>query len=416
MSWGESLGKVWTSVSKHGLTTGLQDALARWSRGRLRVPQDVMGDLGWILGPDHPATRQAPASGPLKINWIVQNIGGATGSGGLFNIFRTIQHMEKWGHQHRIYMVETMVGRSATSAKRANELARKHYFPIQAEIEEFTGEVADSDTLVATSWSTAYTARRLGNTARKFYFVQDLEYLFYPEGSLCEFAKRTYRWGFYGVTAGQWIADVLCREFGMECSAFGFSYDRGTYSATGSRRFPEGKKRVLCYARARERRGFELGVLALSLVAKKMPDTEFVLVGFSPRSIRLPFPAVLPGMLPASELAALYRSCSVALVISHTNLSLLPLELMACGCAVVSNSGPNVEWLLTDDIAQLANPTPETLADAVLTLFDNDQLRARKAEAGLALAQRTDWICEARTIESAFYRGLNVPSPDKHHA
>jgi glycosyltransferase involved in cell wall biosynthesis len=412
MRWRESvLGKVWTSVSNYGLLAGLQDAVARWGRNWLRIPQNVMSDYGWAVGEHHPAALKAPNSGPLKINWLIPNVGGKW-NGGLFNIFRTIYHSEEWGHKHHVYVI----GRTTMSGARATELVREYYFPIKAEVEEFTGEVADSDALVASTWETAYAARTLGNTARKFYFVQDLEFLFYPEGSLCELAKQTYRWDFYGITAGQWIADVLHREFGMECSAFGFSYDRGTYSPNGGRRFPDAKKRVLFYARAAtERRGFELGVLALSLVAKKMPDTEFVLVGFPPRSIQLPFVAVLPGMLDASELPALYRSCGIALVLSHTNLSLLPLELMACGCAVVSNSGPNVEWLLTDDTAQLASPTPEALADAILVLLSNEELRVKKAAAGLALAERTDWISEIKTVESAFYRGLNVRCPDKHN-
>jgi O-antigen biosynthesis protein len=413
MRWRESVfGKVWALVSNYGLLAGLQDAVARWGRDWLRIPQNVLSDYGWTVGDHQPETLKAPDSGPLKINWLIQSVDGK-GSGGLFNIFRTIYHLEWQGHKQRIYMT----GRTAMSGARATELARKVYFPIKTQIEVFTGEVADSDALVASSWVTAYAARTLGNTARKFYFVQDLEYLFYPEGSLCEFAKQTYRWDFYGITAGQWIADVLHREFGMECSVFGFSYDRGTYSPNGSRHLPDGKKRVLFYARATtERRGFELGVLALSLVAKKMPDAEFVLVGFPPRSVQLPFPAVLPGTLGASELSALYRSCGIALVLSHTNLSLLPLELMACGCAVVSNSGPNVEWLLTDDTAQLASPTPEALADAILALLCNEQLRAQKAAAGLALAKGTDWISEIKKVESAFYRGLNVPCPDKHDA
>lgn len=370
-----------------------------------------MRDYAWVLSQDRPATLRAPRGGPLEINWVVPHVG--EGSGGLFNIFRTIYHLENESHRQRVYMV----GKTASSGAQVTELVRKYYFPIKTNVEIFTGEVADSDALVATNWVTAYAARSLGNTARKFYFVQDLEHLFYAEGSLCEFAKRTYRLGFYGITAGRWIAEVLHSEFGMECSAFGFSYDREIYSPNGSRRFPDGKKRVLFYARpSSERRGFELGILALSLVAKKKPDTEFVLVGFPPRSIQLPFPAVLPGILVASELPALYRSCGIALVLSHTNISLLPLELMACGCAVVSNSGPNVEWLLTDHTAQLASPTPEALADAVLALLENEQLLGRKAEAGLAFAQRTDWVSEIKTIEAAFYRGLMVPSQAKHYA
>jgi glycosyltransferase involved in cell wall biosynthesis len=108
------------------------------------------------------------------------------------------------------------------------------------------------------------------------------------------------------------------------------------------------------------------------------------------------------------ELGALYRSCDVALVLSHTNVSLLPLELMACGCAVVSNSGPNVEWLLTEETAQLADASPGALADAVLALLRDDELRARRAAAGLAFAEQTDWGAEIKRIESAFYRGLDI--------
>jgi glycosyltransferase involved in cell wall biosynthesis len=409
MNWRHSrLGRVWSSVSNYGLSAGLQDALARWSRQRLGIAQDVLGDYSWALNEDRPATLRAPATGPLKINWLVPNVSKA--SGGLLTLTRAIYHLERWGHQHRIYLV----GRTTLSGTQATELVRKYYFPIKAEVELFSGAVADSDALVATLWRTAYAARALGNTARKFYFVNDLEHLFYPEGSLCEFARQTYRWGFHGIAVGQWIADVLHSEFGMECSAFGFSYDRGIYSPNGSRRLPDAKKRVLFYARATsERRGFELGVLALSLVAKKMPDTEFVLLGFPPRSIQLPFAAILPGTLTIPELAALYRSCNVALVLSLTNLSLLPLELMACGCAVVSNSGPNVEWLLSDETTQLASPTPEALADAILALLSNEQLRSRKAAAGLAFAEGTNWTSEIKAIEAAFYRGLNVPFPDK---
>jgi glycosyltransferase involved in cell wall biosynthesis len=298
------------------------------------------------------------------------------------------------------------------SAEVETELARKYYFPIRSRLEIFSGKTADSDALIATDWASAYTARSLGNTARKFYFVQDLEYLFYPEGSFSEFAKETYRWGFHGLTLGNWIAQVLESQFRMECSPFGFSYDREVYSADGDRRFRDNKRRVVFYARPNtDRRGFELGLLALSLVAREMPAVEFVLVGFSPTSMQLPFRALVPGILTPLELAALYRSCTVALVLSHTNLSLLPLELMACGCPVVSNTGPNVEWLLKEDATQLAAPTPHALADALALMLTDDQLRARKAAAGRSLAERTDWTASIRTIESELYRALNISIP-----
>lgn len=405
MSWRDRpLGRVWTSVSRYGVRAGLEDSLARWARQRFRAVPDIMEDYPWVLNQDCPATGSAPESGPLKINWLIPFV--AEASGGLLGIFRAIYQLERWGHQHRIYVV----GRSPLNAAESTTLVRERYFPIKSRIEMFTGQVADSDALVATFWGSAYAARRLPNTAGKFYFVQDLEHLFFPPGSRAEFVKETYRWGFYGITLGKWISDVLTREFGMQSSAFVFSYDREIYSPEGPNRPLNGKKRVVFYARpTTERRGFELGVLALSLVEKKMPDVELVLVGFSPGGIQLPFRAVLPGVISPSELAVWYRSCDVALVLSFTNLSLLPLELMACGCVLVSNSGVNVEWLLKDETTSLAEPTPQALANAVLELLQNDGLRRRKSIAGLAFAQTTDWTTEIKKIEAAFYRGLNLP-------
>jgi glycosyltransferase involved in cell wall biosynthesis len=172
----------------------------------------------------------------------------------------------------------------------------------------------------------------------------------------------------------------------------------------------------LFYARPEtERRGFELGILALSLVANKLPDVEFVLVGFPPQSIRLPFPAVFPGVLPLSELGALYRSCDVALVLSHTNLSLLPLELMACGCAIVSNRGPNTEWLLTDSTAQLANADPRSLASAVIEILETDSLRLQKVKAALDFVQSTDWTKENKAIEAALFAQIRNPHQQTQH-
>jgi glycosyltransferase involved in cell wall biosynthesis len=199
----------------------------------------------------------------------------------------------------------------------------------------------------------------------------------------------------------------------MKCVPFGFSYDRDKYETTGDRLLTSQKKRVLFYARPEtERRGFELGALALSLVAAKLPEVEFVMVGFSPGSLKFPFPVLYPGVLPVDSLGALYRSCDVALVLSHTNLSLLPLELMACGCAVVSNLGPNTEWLLTDQISRLARPDPRSLADAIVEILVSDELRLRLVEGALAFVKSTDWTKETRTIESA----LLAPQRDPEYS
>ena len=411
MSLGVSrFGRLCTLISKYGVSAGLQNAVAQWARSRLSTPHDVVGEYGWILSEDRPAELPPPKHGPLRINWIVPSV--AKGSGGLANIFRAIYHLEQWGHTNRVYTI----GKWATGGKGIRDFVRTSYFPIEASIETFSDQIADSDALVATNWMTAYAVRSAGNTARKFYFVQDLEHLFHAQGSFAEFAKATYRWGFQGITLGNWNAEVLESEFGMPCAPFGFSYDKEIYSCKGDLRRSGRGNRVLFYARPNtERRGFELGVLALSLVAKKRPDIEFVLVGFPPRRIRFPFSSILPGVVSPAELAAWYRKCDAALVLSHTNLSMLPLELMACGCAVVSNTGRNVEWLLDEEVSQLAQPDPQSLAAAMLQLLEDERLRVKKVSAGRAFAEQTDWVSEIRKIEAAFYQGLNRSLDDDQY-
>jgi O-antigen biosynthesis protein len=381
-------------------------AVARRLARYVAVPGNPVTEYRWVLNPDRPAHLASRKSQSLRINWIVPGIGPALG--GWFNIIRAIKQFEEWGHENRLYVLGGIPG----SAEHAKELINKSYFVTNAEIhplvEPISDAVKDSDALIATSWPTAYAARAIANTARKYYFIQDLEYMFYAPGSLHTFAQNTYKFGFRGITAGSWIADVLKSDFNMQCTPFGFSYDREAYSRVGERMLASGKKRVLFYARPEtERRGFELGILTLSQVAKLLPDVEFVLAGFPHDSLDVPFKVVLPGVLSLSRLGALYRSCDVALVLSHTNLSLLPLELMACGCVVVSNSGPNTEWLLNHKNSRLAGPDPVSLAEAVIAILQNEEERKRLAEDAFAFADSTHWVKEIRVIESALNAGFD---------
>jgi len=218
-------------------------------------------------------------------------------------------------------------------------------------------------------------------------------------------AMDTYRWGFFGITGGDWIASVLSKEFGMQCLPFHFWYDPELYHPIPSA--PSLKKRILFYARPRTpRRGFELGLLTLALVAKQVPGVEFILAGMTAGELNLPFQATFPGVLPVQQLPALYSSVTAALVLSHTNLSLLPIELMACGCPVVSNNGPNVTWLLSDGNSRLADPVPERLAEEIVNLLENDNLRQHYVEAGLKFAGNSDRSTEIEKIERAFLTGL----------
>jgi O-antigen biosynthesis protein len=393
------LKKALTLARRKGLLKGFRESLGHWAADRFRISADVFEDLSFVYGEDHPANLPFRNSELLTIHWVIPQF--ALGSGGHHNIFSTIAELEQKGHRNRIYLVDGGV----EDARLSTEIMRRYYASIQCEIEPFSRTMPDSDALVATSWETAYRVRTVGNTSKKFYFVQDLEYQFFAEGSMRELAMDTYRWGFFGITGGDWIASVLSSEFGMKCLPFHFWFDPALYRPVPAAATL--KKRVLFYARPRTaRRGFELGLLTLALVAKRVPDVEFVLVGMTAGELNVPFQAIFPGVLPVQQLPALYSSVTAALVLSHTNLSLLPIELMACGCPVVSNRGPNVSWLLSEQNCRLADPVPERLADEIVSLLENDTMRNGYVTAGLQFAAASDRTREIEKIERAFLTGL----------
>ncbi len=110
------------------------------------------------------------------------------------------------------------------------------------------------------------------------------------------------------------------------------------------------------------RRGFELGMLALELFAADHPEIEIHVIGQHVQARGVPFAFTDHGHLPVDELAALYNRCRAGLVLSLTNLSLLPAELLAAGCIPVMNDGENTRASCDSELARFAQPEPLALA------------------------------------------------------
>lgn len=332
---------------------------------------------------------------PTTINWFIPPVG--KGSGGHLNIFRFIKNLEDLGYENRIIIVGEPQPSSAAVAK--NEI-ETWFFPLKAAV--YVGTNDDTPAAyfaMATSWPTAYHVRRFRTCIQKCYFVQDYEPWFYPAGTDALLAEDTYRFGFFGFTAGSWLADKLQDEYGMCTYASGFSYDRNLYRPMPEVRRQDGFRRVLFYARPpTARRAFELGMLVLREVCQQMPEVRVVLAGWDVSDYEIPFPCEHAGLIELVDLAKLYGQCDAALVLSCSNLSLLPLELMACGVPVVSNRAPYTQWILTEENARLAEPNIEALAQAVIEVIESPVLADKLRAAGLALAEQTCWEQEAKGL------------------
>lgn len=386
--------------AKLGLRGALRHA-SRWLLCRLRTLDGVSGILGKrdiiaghsFIEPNPFGEVYDPARhGQRTMNWVIPDFG--IGSGGHLNIFRLILQLERHGFHCRVVILRPCQQSSAEAARQA---IRRHFFPIAAEVSIGAETLKPAWATLATSWHTAYPVRDFRGSARKFYFVQDFEPYFFAHGSEYHFAEQTYRFGFHAITAGGWLAGKLAREYGLATHAYGFSYDHALYSPK-PRRDPS-QRQIFFYARpVTARRGFELGMLVLNEVSRRLPDVRMLLAGWNVADHRIPFPHTNAGMVALDQLADLYSQCDLALVISFTNLSLLPLELMACGCPVVSNTGANVEWLLDDSNAALAEPTVEALSGALVDLLEHPERLARLRQAALAFARATSWEREGERL------------------
>lgn len=292
----------------------------------------------------------------LNIAWVTQPIG--PGGGGHTTISRFVKYLQGQGHRVRFYLY--LNNTVDQSSKEAEEIFAKSY-GIDVEVKPIA-EFEDEDVVFATSWDTAYAVFNIQSSqVHKFYFVQDFEPVFYGLGSRYKLAEATYKFGFYGVTAGRWLPEKI-KEYGMQSDYFDFGADLDIYRP---KKAIQKKKKIAFYARAHtERRGFELGVMALKIFKDQHPDYEIEFFGQDMSAYDIPFEFTDRGILTKEELAKVYHESVACLVLSLTNVSLLPLELLVAGCVPVMNDGENNTMVLgdNDDIAY-APAYPVSLAE-----------------------------------------------------
>lgn len=382
----------WKSYGTVALLIKLLQSIQDGKLKNIGSNTEVLSTYSFTLHQKYGNEAPPPAKKTIRINWIIPPFG--FGSGGHLNIFRFINFLEKKGFDCRVVIVGSPAPQTAEIAKRQ---INDWFFELQGNVYIGMDNAPPCDICMATSWQTAYFARNFLSTINYCYFVQDFEPYFYAKGSEYALAEATYQFGFKGITAGSWLAEKLAKNYGMNTNWVGFSYDRKLYSP--GLRLPTNGRKVFFYARPpTQRRGFELGVLALTELTRRLPDITVVFAGWDTSAYNLPFRHQNSGVLSLDSLADLYRQCDVALVLSFTNLSLLPLELMACGVPVVSNTGKNNEWLLNNENSKLADPSVHGLAQALYEVLTDIELQKKLSENGLRTANQTDWDTEGEKM------------------
>jgi len=338
-----------------------------------------IADAGWVL----PPTLAAEPGERLTIAWVSAPPG--PGSGGHTTMFRMIAALEKAGHRCILYLRD----RHGWALEQHERRIRAWWPWVDAEVRDAAQGIEDAHGIFATAWETAYPVLVSPARGQRFYLVQDFEPAFYPAGSEYLLAEATYRFGFHGVTAGRWLAPMLEREYGMPADPFDFGRDL-SYALDPSVS-PEQRNRICFYSRpGTPRRAYELAVLALELFAKRHPEVEIHFYGLE--GTRLPFAVTNHGLQTPEQLNDLYNRSVAGLVLSATNVSLVPHEMLAAGCIPVVNDAEHNRVVLDNEHVAYAPASPFELARKLSEVVERPAAeRAAAAQAAAASVQNASW-------------------------
>jgi glycosyltransferase involved in cell wall biosynthesis len=354
------------------------------------------------------AARAGGRDDALRVALVIPQF--RRGSGGHKTIADLVRGLEARGHAIELLLVDEEARHAGADDASLQALFIDFFGPVRAAVRRLDAATfAGADVVVATGWQTVPAVLRLPGAAARAYLVQDHEPEFYPTSIERTWAEWSYGQGLHAICASPWLARLVRDTYNSTASAFDLGVDHATYGvAEGVERRDD---RVLFYARpTTPRRAVPLGVLALEELHRRRPGVDVALFGEA-GAIDAPFPHRNLGVLAPAALAREYGRATAGVVLSLTNPSLVPTEMLACGLPVVDLAVPSmVQTFGADGPLELVAPDPLALCAAIGRLLDDAALRARRSHDGLALAARRTWDRAAAQVEEGLHEALGAPS------
>ena len=335
-----------------------------------------------------------------KIGWLCTP--PSPGAGGHTTFFRMVRGMEERGHQCTILVYNRHDG----AFERHRDVIRRCWPDLTADIQQMPAHLDGFDACVASSWETAHVlAARMPKKQGPvpYYFIQDYEPYFHPRGSLYALAEDSYRFGFNHLALGPMVAETLRLEIGADAEVVPFGSDLGNYRRTNT----GPRNGVVFFAKpGAERRGYDMGRLALQEFHRLQPDQEIHIYGS--RATGWGIPLTQHGMLAPAELNGLYNRTVAGLALSFTNITLVAGELLAAGNIPVLNDHKFSRAVMTNPEAVWAAASPTSLATALSAVVTDPASAERSARA--AACRGTSWSETQDRVALLLTRGQTVRS------
>lgn len=354
--------------------------------------------------------------GPIdirRVTWFIPDFFNPY-YGGIYTILRFADYLK---NVHEIEQEFALVG--SLPENRIGDLIGEAFPALKesgvtklSDVDDFSG-LNQTDAAVATLWNTAYSVLRFNQTRRKFYFIQDLESLFYPAGTIQAQVEATYRFGFYGLANTPTLKKIYETEFQGKAESFTPCVDTRVFYPVHEGKGDRRSYRLFFYGRPdHPRNGFEMGIEVLRKLKRRMGDEiEIVAAGanWNPADYSLIGIVTNLGVLTLKKTADLYRTCDAGFVLMFTrHPSYIPFELMASGSLVITNWNPFTTWFLKDEVnCLLAFPGVTNITERIEFGLRNSELREKIVATALKQIEDSfsDWTVEFEKL----YQFMRAP-------
>lgn len=272
----------------------------------------------------------------------------------------------------------------------------RSWFPLDKRVKEVFAfslnyrHVPKSDIYIATSPYTAMYVREYPvESSRKFYLIQDYE----KWGNLTdEMLRNTYHYDLQKIVISTWLRDIMKEEkvnYTLIPNGFDFEYFKLEIPIQEKNKF-----KVSMLYHEMERKGCKYGIEALTYVKEKFPSLQVEIFGTPNR------PELLPEWFHYTQCPNkekhnyIYNDCAIYIGCSIIEgWGLTVGEAMICGAAVACTDNLGYREMAKDEETALLSPIKDSkaLANNIIRLIENDELRFRIAENGHKFIKKFSW-------------------------
>jgi hypothetical protein len=261
--------------------------------------------------------------------------------------------------------------------------------------------IPNADIILAVDWTTAEWVNRCGpERGLKFYLIQGYEVWLAPPDRV----EATWCMPLHKVVVSSWLKELVTEKSGHPVHGPILNGVNLNQFYVKHKPFST-KKRIGMLYHQNPIKGVQDGLTAFERARTVYPDIQLVMFGSRKPKSGLPDDVEFYENPPQHKLREIYGSCDIWLFPSRMEgCPLVPMEAMACQCALVATSvGAVPEYTVPGTTALVSPPRdPEALACNLIRLLADEGELNRIARAGYEYIQQFTWERSARQMENLF--------------